>query len=265
MRLNLFQRLYLFYDSCVTELIIKVLMLIFGLYFLPLEAASLTVVFEHNPPFQMIDSDGIGHGAVYDFSKKLLKYAKLDASFEGMPWARIIQKEINHPNRLILSITKTELRSENFIWLIKVYSGRQYVWKKANKQDPKRILVAMERNSHKATGLKSYFQEKNVVEFLDSEQALAALVKNYVQRYVGTTFAVHGKLAQLGYGMGEVERRELFDQYNNGTMDLYLALTKGSSVEIYNRLNTALEHPEILQDVNSLLLKFEQKEKDNVI
>ena len=37
------------------------------------ERPSLSVVFEHNPPFQIIDANNKGHGPIIDFAELLVK------------------------------------------------------------------------------------------------------------------------------------------------------------------------------------------------
>lgn len=239
---------------------IKILFFILGSFCLPLNAEQLVVVFEHNPPFQMVKANGTGYGPVFDFAQKLHKYMDLDIQFEALPWARIIQKEALKPNRLILSISRTSHREQNFIWLKQVYRGEQYIWKKANTIDPKRILVAMERNSHKAETLKRYYKPKNVYEFLDSQQALEALLKGHVQRYVGSVFGVHGKLAELGSDLDELQRVGAFKASNTRKLGLYLALSKTSSDLVHKQLIQALTHPDMIKALNSLIKDFETQE-----
>nr|WP_091981371.1 transporter substrate-binding domain-containing protein [Pseudoalteromonas denitrificans] len=230
------------------------------LFISPLKSETLIVVFEHNPPFQMIDDNGKGYGPVYDFAVKLLKFSQLKVKFSAEPWARIMQKESQLPNRLILSISKTPQRKERFIWLTSLYSGQQYIWKKRDAIDPTRIFVGMERNSHKARSIKEYFKPQNVFEFLNSANALEALIKGRVQRFVGTTFAVSGKLNSLGYQINELERLSLFNESGYESQGLYLALTHGTESEIKFALNKALKTPEILAVQKDLVQNFQLAE-----
>lgn len=73
------------------------------------------MVFEHNPPFQMVKSNGTGYGPVIAFTQQLVKYTDLDIKFEALPWARIMQKEALKPNRLILSTSRTPKRETQYI------------------------------------------------------------------------------------------------------------------------------------------------------
>jgi ABC-type amino acid transport substrate-binding protein len=241
--------------------LIKILIIILGLCCLPLKAQELVVVFEHNPPYQMIKENGAGYGPVIEFAQQLVKYTDLDIKFEALPWARIIQKEALKPNRLILSISRTPSRESNFIWLKQIYRGEQYIWKKKNAIDPKNILVAMERNSHKADLLKRYYKSKNVYEFLDSQQALEALIKGHVQRYVGSIFGVHGKLTELGASFDSLERLGVFKEYYASKIGLYLALSKTSSELVHKQLILALTNPEMIKALKILIKNFETKEK----
>jgi len=228
---------------------------------LTIKAQELVVVFEHNPPYQMVKEDGVGYGPVFEFAQQLVKYTDLDIKFEALPWARIIQKEALKPNRLILSISRTPTREAQFIWLKQIYRGEQYIWKKVNTVDPKNILVAMERNSHKADLLKRYYKPKYVYEFLDSQQALEALIKGHVQRYVGSVFGVHGKLTELGINIDKLERIGVFKESYSSKIGLYLALSNTSSELIHKQLILALTHPDMIKALDILIKDFETKEQ----
>ncbi|WP_157829043.1 transporter substrate-binding domain-containing protein [Colwellia sp. 75C3] len=229
----------------------------------PSKATTLEVVFEHNPPFQMIDENGNGYGPVYDFAIKLITHAQLAVRLNGKPWARIMVKDAKKPNTLILSISKIPQRIPNFIWLTSVYTGQPYIWRKRNAIDPKNksIQVSMERNSHREKSIKEYFHSDNVFEFLNSTQALNALLKGRVQRFVATTFAVSGKLASLGYELNILEQLSLFDEAEFSSQGLYLTLTLGTDKEIQLALKQALKHPEIIEARNSLFDSFHKEEQ----
>ena len=228
-----------------------------------IQAKPLSVVFEHNPPFQMINDSGFGYGPVYEFAQALVKQAGLSAQFTPKPWARIIEKDALQPNILILSISKTPQRSSHFIWLTSVYTGQQYVWKLRGGIDPegKPVQVAIERDSHKMKSIYAYFQAENVLEVLNSTQALNALIKGRVQRFVGTTFAVSGKLASLGYSLDTLEQLEAFEEGGFASQGLYLALTLGTNVDSVYALKQALTHPDIIKARMALVDSFRQAEQ----
>ncbi|MDP5212301.1 transporter substrate-binding domain-containing protein [Pseudoalteromonas tunicata] len=228
-----------------------------------IQAKPLSVVFEHNPPFQMINDSGFGYGPVYDFAQALVKQAGLSAQFTPKPWARIIEKDAQQPNTLILSISKTPQRSPQFIWLTSVYTGQQYIWKLRDEVDPegKPVQVAIERDSHKMKSIYAYFQAENVLEVLNSTQALNALIKGRVQRFVGTTFAVSGKLASLGYSLNILEQLAVFNEGEFASQGLHLALTLGTEPEVLNALQQALIHPDTIKLQTELTHSFMQREQ----
>ena len=213
-----------------------------------IHAKPLSVVFEHNPPFQMINDSGFGYGPVYEFAQALVKQAGLSAQFTPKPWARIIEKDAQQPNILILSISKTPQRSSHFIWLTSVYTGQQYVWKLRGGIDPegKPVQVAIERDSHKMKSIDDYFKPENVLKVLNSTQALNALIKGRVHRFVGTKFAVSGKLNSLGYSLDMLEQLEIFYEGEYASQGLYLALTPGTDPDTLHALQRALKQPEIM-------------------
>jgi ABC-type amino acid transport substrate-binding protein len=227
------------------------------------KAQNLEVVFEHNPPFQMVDANGKGYGPVYDFAKLLVKHAHLSARFTAKPWARIMEKDSNLPNKLILSMSKTPQRKEHFVWLTSVYSGQQYLWKKKNSVDPthSKLHASMERNSHKAKSINDYFKAENVFEFLNSTKALNALIKGRVHRFVGTTFAVSGKLASLGYDLDILEQLSVFDESGFASQGLYLTLTLSTDETINVALQKALKNTEVIKARNKLFNSFQLAEK----
>jgi ABC-type amino acid transport substrate-binding protein len=227
------------------------------------KAKTLDVIFEHNPPFQMVDENGVGYGPVYDFAKLLVKHANLSARFTAKPWARIMEKDSKLPNTLILSMSKTPQRKEHFVWLTSVYIGQQYLWKNRNSVDPanNNLHASMERNSHKAKSINDYFKAENVFEFLNSTQALNALIKGRVHRFVGTTFAVSGKLASLGYDLDILERLSAFDESGFASQGLYLTLTLETDDTINMALQKALKNTEVIKARNKLFDSFKLAEK----
>jgi ABC-type amino acid transport substrate-binding protein len=231
------------------------------------EIPSLSVVFEHNPPFQTIDADNQGHGPIIDFAELLIAVAKentdFKAEFNGKPWARIMEKDAYLPNVLILSMSKTPQREAHFVWLTRVYTGQQYIWKVKGRADPndKPLQIAVERNAHKMMSIKHHFGEENVLRTLNSAQALHALLRGRVDRFVGTVFAVSGKLESLGHNMGELQRLAKFDDTGFASKGLSFALTLDSDEHIEAALFKALQSPKVEQARAKLQQQFEASER----
>ncbi|MBE0355072.1 substrate-binding periplasmic protein [Pseudoalteromonas phenolica] len=230
------------------------------------ERPRLSVVFEHNPPFQIIDAKDKGQGPIIEFAKLLIAVAKENADFRaefnGKPWARIMERDAYHPNILILSISKTPQRVPNFIWLTQVYTGQQYIWKVKGRPDPEDqpLKVAVERNAHKMMSIRHHFGEENVYKSLNSAQALHALLKGRVDRFVGTVFAVSGKLKSLGHDMNELQRLNKFDDTGFASQGLAFALTLDSDEFIEEALRKALKDPRVEQARAKLQKQFEASE-----
>lgn len=231
------------------------------------ELPRLSVVFEHNPPFQTIDANNQGHGPIIEFAELLIAVAKENADFKaefhGKPWARIMEKDAYEPNILILSISKTPQRAPHFTWLTQVYTGQQYIWKVKGRDDPKGkpLQVAVERNAHKMVSIKHHFGEENVLKSLNSAQALHALLRGRVDRFVGTVFAVSGKLESLGHNMNELQRLAKFDDSGFASQGLSFALTLDSDEHIEAALRKALQHPKVEQARAKLQQQFEASER----
>lgn len=223
----------------------------------------LEVIFEHNPPFQMINKHGQGYGPVYEFAKKLVKEANIPAKFYGKPWARIIEKDGKTANKLILSISKTPNRANHFIWLSNIYKGQQYFWKVKGRFDPlnKPLLVSVERHSHKVESMLAYFHQDHIVESLDTEQALSALLKGRVDRYVGMPFAVNSKLKALGSNILALQRLEHFNEAQYASSGLYLALTQGTDKDVVVALHKALKKPSVVEARGELIAGFKAAEQ----
>lgn len=225
--------------------------------------AKVEVVFEHNPPFQMIDEHGDGHGPVFEFAKALLLEANIQADFHGKPWARIMEKDANLPDKLILSISRTPQRLPHFIWLTSVYTGQQYVWKVKDKSDPinRPLLVAVERDSHKMKSIRDMFGRENILESLNSTQALQSLLKGRVDRFVGTTFAVAGKLGSINESISQLERLSAFDEKGLESQGLYIAFSLNTEQTTVDAVNLALQKPNIQLARQLLINTFRDAEE----
>ncbi|MFY8300221.1 substrate-binding periplasmic protein [Pseudoalteromonas sp. SS15] len=231
------------------------------------ERPRLSVVFEHNPPFQTIDANNKGHGPIIDFAELLITVAKENADFKaefnGKPWARIMERDAYHPNILILSMSKTPQREPHFTWLTQVYTGQQYIWKVKGRADPegRALQVAVERNAHKMMSIKHHFGEDNIHKSLNSAQALHALLKGRVDRFVGTVFAVSGKLQSLGHNMNELQRMAKFDDTGFASQGLSFALTLDTDEYLEAALRKALKDPKVEQARAKLQKQFEASER----
>ena len=219
------------------------IILLFFSFFIKAETDKIKVIFEHNPPFQVSDDKGGGTGPVIDFAKILLEQAGIDAEFILLPWARIIQKETFLPNNIILSISKTAKRKNSYLWLTKVYSSQQYIWQRTKMPYNLTGLVGVERNSYKVPYLKDHFGNKNVVEFLDTDQAVVAMIKGNIDYYVGSTIALKKKLERRGIDFSGVMVKQKFDFENHD--GLHIALTLGTPQHIVNRLSAALSNTQV--------------------
>ncbi len=222
---------------------------------------ELVVYFEHNPPFQMVGEQGAGYGPLLDFTRSLLEEADIDGNFVAQPWARILSKSAERRNALILSIARTPEREADFNWLTEIYRGSSFVWKVRGKPDPENVFFGVERGSHKMEHLSEVVGRDHVVEFLDSEQALANLLKGHVQRYVGLSFAVAGKMAELQQPMERLERMEVFNEPGQGNTRMYLALTLGTDRNLEMRLRDALNVPHIKLELDAIRRHFIETER----
>ena len=241
--------------------LIRLFNLLFFLLFafsLQAETEKVTVIFEHNPPFQMSDKKGSGYGPIIDFAKVLLKEANLEAEFILLPWARIIQKETYVANNLILSISKTLHRRDNYIWVTKVYSGQQFIWRLKGVRGSS-DSVGVERNSYKIPFLRAHFGDNNVVEYLDTDQAVVAMFKGNIDHYVGSTIAMKNKLERLGLDFSKVEIEDTFNFSSNE--GLHLAMTKGTSKHILDKIMSALNKAQTKQALSSLSNAFAAHDK----
>lgn len=197
----------------------------------------------------MSDDKGIGSGPVLAFAKILLRKANIQAEFVPMPWARIIQKETLIPNNLILSISKTESRREDYIWLTKIYDEQQYVWQRRN-YSGKRSSIGVERDSYKVPFLNEYFGETNVVKYLNTDLAVLAMYKGNIDHYVGPVTTMKFKLERLELDFSKIEIKEKF--HFSTHQGLHLAMTNNSSKVIVDKIMAALNETEVKRLKTSL-------------
>lgn len=214
---------------------------------------EIEVIGESNIPFQMVDTNYQLVGPVVDFSTDLLNMSGYQSRPIYVPWARIMESEVSVPNRLILSITRTQAREDDFHWIGQISDMQSITWKRKSrrKQHHKIVTVGVERGSHKIRALQQHFGVSNVVKFTSADQAFQAFTMGRVDRYVGTPFAVMSKLHVFNLPMDFVER----DRINTLKVQesgLYLALTKNSDKALISALSSSFNTKEKRGDVVSL-------------
>lgn len=83
------------------------------------------------------------------------------------------------------------------------------------------------------------------MESLNSTQALQSLLKGRVDRFVGTTFAVAGKLGSINESISQLERLSAFDEKGLESQGLYIAFSLNTEQTTVDAVNLALRKPNI--------------------
>lgn len=148
---------------------------------------QLTAVAAEHKLLQYIENGEL-KGPSAEIFKLLLQQSQLKAPLEFFPWSRAYQTALQRKNTLILSMVKTEERSKNFHWLIKVSElVRAFISLKNKVNKPIRFIsevktrtIAVLRNSYSHQSLLKMGFKDNLYEVASIDEGVTLFLAGKV-------------------------------------------------------------------------------------
>lgn len=204
---------------------------------------SLSVITENRTPYQYYDNEKNLTGYCADAMNKILEKAKIDSDIKVLPWPRAYKLALERPNYLIFSISRSELRENQFLWGGRLVKERIFAWKlKSNTvkisshEELKSHRFSISRSTNAAqTAKKLDFQKLHLVD--DSNQSLKMLYAGQVD-FIFATNEAPKRAASLGVDAGMLEKVTELSDFSN---DLYFAFSKGTDDKTIVRIMNAYE------------------------
>ena len=222
----------------------------------PCNTAAWTLLSTPLPPYTMEEKP---YGLMIELIEHLAEGMDEELEVQMPPWARAQRMVQNEGNFLIGPLTRTELRENNYDWLIPI-TDYQLVFV-TNKpyldiSTPEKLRqhqVCALRESPASQNLSS-LQIDNVVLFNDDIKCMQLLTLGRVK----VTFTHGRSMAIWGYAIAGRDPAELRFGYSFKGGTLYLASTKGMfSEEQKKRLSERFNHARTSGYFQQLLDKYE--------
>ncbi|MDF2180082.1 transporter substrate-binding domain-containing protein [Aliiglaciecola sp. CAU 1673] len=209
------------------------------------EIEHIHVVNNDIPPL-LFKQRGQYQGPYYEKLRKLLAEAKLQYELDILPWPRVYQTLLTQPNTMIVSIGRTPKRESLFHWIGPVVNEEEEMFfyqlkdehievDKISPSGPYSIAVLRDTYFHEYLQVEGY-PPKNYYAVLGGDELLQMLLKKRVDLILlsDQNLALHAN--NLGVDIG------LFKKSNAAfTIAHYMALSKGSSPELVERLQDAYQ------------------------
>lgn len=203
---------------------------------------SVSVVAEEFPPYQYKES-GKPKGIAVEIVKQVLADSDLTADIKFYPWTRALRLAESAPNTIILSITRSAKREDDFYWLGLISRHELYLWvnKKrwgnTNFTDAmlSKLTIGVPRNGHQHQFLKSHpLFFNNVYSVVNTkEQSLNMLAVGRIDAISGDPKLLRRRMINVGLSPNLLKPVKHFPNHQT---ELYIAMSKNSNVELVNKL-----------------------------
>jgi len=222
---------------------------------LSLQAATvnkINVVAETFHPYQYLE-DGEPKGIAIEVIKHLftgndiLTGNDIEADINFYPWPRALRLAKSEPNTLILSISRSKEREQDFHWIGLVDSHELHLWvnaehwqdKTVSTQALKKLVIGVPRGGHQYQFISNLPQFKNN-EFSivnNKEQVLKMFAMGRVDAISGDKRLLSNRMRQIGLSPKILKPVAQLNKESNG---LYIAMSKNSDKKLVNLLTYRL-------------------------
>lgn len=209
---------------------------------------QINVVAEDFKPFQY-QENGQTKGVVVDIVNTILQQHNLTADVHFYPWARALKIANTQPNTMILSISRTKQRENNFHWIGKIKTHELFLWVNASKwpenmlttNDLKSLTIGVPRNGHQHEFLSTHplFKHSNLSIVTNKPQSIKMLSLNRIDAILGDKALLKYRIKQLGLDPDFIKPVE---QFSIPGSELYIALSKNSDPKLVETLTSSFEH-----------------------
>lgn len=203
---------------------------------------TVNIVAEEFFPYQY-KRNGQPTGIAVEIIKQVLADSQLTAEIKFYPWARALLLAESAPNTIIMSISRSSEREDDFHWLGLISRHELYLWvnKKrwgnTNFTDEmlSKLSIGVPRGGHQHQFLKSHsLFSNNVYSVVNTkEQSLNMLAMNRIDAISGDPKLLRSRMINVGLSPELIKPIKHFPSHQT---ELYMAMSKNSNTELVNRL-----------------------------
>ena len=194
---------------------------------------EIQVVTELLEPYQVYNHDGTLGGFSTDVIKALLQQAQSTAKIEVMPWARAYNTALYSENVMIYSITKSDSRDRDFLWLGEIFEEKLCYWTlRHNGSENKLVDKALKDKAFSAPRFSisaQYLLDNNFTNvYLTSneEQSIEMLFLGRADFILATEYSLRLAARKLGLDLSKVKR-----MYENKVISNPLSIAFGLNTD----------------------------------
>ncbi|MDP5213654.1 transporter substrate-binding domain-containing protein [Pseudoalteromonas tunicata] len=205
-------------------------------------AATIKVVAEHLPPYQIKNNDRID-GFAIDVLNELTLITGIKSDLEIVPWARAYHIASTEKNTLILSISRTDTREKFFHWIGTLSNEPVFVWALTETPTQHILSFSQLKNEPIAVSQESYIEQSltyqhftKLERLASSEQYIGMLFKKRAKFIISTETALRLQLNTLDLSYDKVKKVLKADSF---TENLSLAFNLQSDAELVKRYQEA--------------------------
>jgi polar amino acid transport system substrate-binding protein len=207
-------------------------------------SASVTIVTEHLPPYQIAVNGQLVGGSAYLYVKKALEQAKLDYQSEVLPWPRAYKMALEKENTIIFSMFRTSKRETLFQWIgvltqvpFQLFIASDHPNPQALKKDPLNYVAVAVRDSAEADLLiKKGFKENDNLLLVKDYLTVWSMLKLH---RADITIAHHPYQGIIDEGKMQTEDFKAI-QSMSLSMPLYIAASLNTDPVIVEKLRHVL-------------------------
>ena len=222
----------------------SLLALYFGIFSLSAQEVTLEVFTEEAYPLQYT-KEGKVVGPATAIVEKVLKEANVKYKIVMQPWARVYNTALVKPNVLIYSLARTKEREELFSWLgpIQQLNYALYGFEKVQltETDSFDLLKNFRLAVGRDTAVHHYLANKQLNNFhlIDSnEQSIQMLLANRIDLATGSDLYFYKTCQKENLDCSQIKP---IYPLTDLQVELYLAASKKTDVEIIKRIQAAFE------------------------
>lgn len=205
---------------------------------------TVNVVAEEFYPYQY-KQNGQPTGLAVEIIKQVLADSQLTAEIKFYPWARALLLAESAPNTIIMSISRSTERENDFYWLGLISRHELYLWVNKKRWGNTRftdnmlskLLIGVPRGGHQHQLLKSHpLFSNNVYSVVNTkEQSLNMLAMNRIDAISGDPKLLRSRMINIGLSPELIKPIKHFPSHQT---ELYMAMSKNSNTELVNKLTT---------------------------
>lgn len=220
---------------------------------------EIQIVAEEFHPYQFKSADGAS-GIAVEVIKGALAEVNMTADVQLLPWARAYLTAKENPNTILLSVSRTKNRENQFHWLGQIEKHELHLWVNANKwsttslakDELKSLRIGVPRDGHQHYFITHHpsFKGNSIVIVNTKEQLLKMLDKGRIDALLGDERLLKNRLSRINLSPEIIKSVHKFESQDTV---LYIAISKSTDIKLVNALKNSFNKYSQTQEFKKLI------------